>query len=172
VPSLLHVEESVWQILSACPSNPLFLSCRGRANPTHTERPMLTYLSDRARTSSERNGAISHVIPSKHKRCIYNIFNDALSNIYSIEMIDTHHKGYGRSYRGLIWDVTSVSWVRIATGYGLDGRGSISFRGKQFLSSPQRPDRLWGRPSLLFNGHRGLPGGKAAGPWSWPLISI
>jgi hypothetical protein len=37
------------------------------------------------------------------------------------------------------------------------------------------PNRLWGPPSLLANwygGGGGLPGGKAAGSWSWPLTSI
>jgi hypothetical protein len=30
-----------------------------------------------------------------------------------------------------------------------------------------RPDRPWGLPSLLYNGYRVIPGGKAAGAWSW-----
>jgi hypothetical protein len=28
-----------------------------------------------------------------------------------------------------------------------------------------RPDRPWGPPSLLYNGYRVFPGGKAAGAW-------
>jgi hypothetical protein len=40
------------------------------------------------------------------------------------------------------------------------------------FSSPRRPGRLWGPPSLLSNGYGGsFPGGKAAGAWRWPLIS-
>jgi hypothetical protein len=31
-----------------------------------------------------------------------------------------------------------------------------------------RPDRPWGPPSLLYNGCRVFPGGKAAGAWCWP----
>jgi hypothetical protein len=42
--------------------------------------------------------------------------------------------------------------------------------GASIFTSPSRPDRLCGPPSLLSNGYRGpFPGGKAAGAWSWPL---
>jgi hypothetical protein len=40
-------------------------------------------------------------------------------------------------------------------GDGLDGRGSFPNMAK-FFSSPQRPYRLWGPPSLLSSGYRGL----------------
>jgi hypothetical protein len=43
----------------------------------------------------------------------------------------------------------------IGAGYRLDGRGSIPGSGKNFFSSPQRPDRLWGPPSLLSSAYRG-----------------
>jgi hypothetical protein len=36
------------------------------------------------------------------------------------------------------------SSVSIETGYGVDSRGSIAGRSKKFLSTTQRPDRLWG----------------------------
>jgi hypothetical protein len=55
--------------------------------------------------------------------------------------------------------------VGIATGCGLDGRevGVWFPILAGFFSSPRRPDRLCGPPSLLFNGYRGFfPGGKAA----------
>jgi hypothetical protein len=62
--------------------------------------------------------------------------------------------------------VSRDSAVGIATGYGLDDRGD-GVRvpvGSRFLSSPRRPDRLWGQHTLLSNGYRGsFPGGKAAG---------
>jgi hypothetical protein len=38
-----------------------------------------------------------------------------------------------------------------SAGYGLDDRGSW-----EFFSSPPRPGRLWGPPSILSNGFRGL----------------
>jgi hypothetical protein len=50
-----------------------------------------------------------------------------------------------------------VRYGSISTGYGLDGPRSIP-GSVRFLSSPQLPDRLWGPPSLLSNGHRGEGG--------------
>jgi hypothetical protein len=58
------------------------------------------------------------------------------------------------------------SAVGIATGYGLEDRG-VGVQvpvGSRIFSSPRHPDRLWGPPSLLFNGYRGsFLGSKAAG---------
>jgi hypothetical protein len=48
------------------------------------------------------------------------------------------------------------SAVGIATGYGLDDRG-VGVRvpvWSRIFSSPRRPDRLWGLPSLLSTGYR------------------
>jgi hypothetical protein len=53
------------------------------------------------------------------------------------------------------------SAVRIATGYGMDGRG-VGVRvpeGERFFSSLHRPCRLWSPLRLLCNGYRA----KAAG---------
>jgi hypothetical protein len=50
------------------------------------------------------------------------------------------------------------SVVGIATGYGLNGRG-VGVRvpeGSRIFPSPRRLDRLWGPPSLLYYGYRGL----------------
>jgi hypothetical protein len=45
--------------------------------------------------------------------------------------------------------------------------------GARFFSSSQRPDRLWGPSASYPMGTGGsFPADKAAGAWSWPLISI
>jgi hypothetical protein len=56
------------------------------------------------------------------------------------------------------------SSVGVATGYGLEDRGSIPGRGKRFFSTAKRPDPLWGHSasSPMGTGNR-FPGGKAAG---------
>ena len=53
----------------------------------------------------------------------------------------------------------------IATRYGLDGLGRIpvGWVGSEIFRT--RPDRPCGPPSLLYNGYRVIPGGKAAGAW-------
>jgi len=56
------------------------------------------------------------------------------------------------------------SSVGIATRYGLDGPGIESQGGARF-SAPVQTGH-WGPPSLLYNGCRVSPGGKAAGAWS------
>jgi hypothetical protein len=66
------------------------------------------------------------------------------------------------------------SAVGIATGYGLDYWAfGVRFPvGSWIFSSPRRPNRLWGPPSLLSNRYWGLfPRCKAAGVWNWPLTS-
>jgi hypothetical protein len=66
--------------------------------------------------------------------------------------------------------VSPDSSVVIVTGYGLDGLGLITGRGKKFVSIPHCPDRLWGTPSFLLNGYWGvkLPEHEAE---HWPPYS-
>jgi hypothetical protein len=49
------------------------------------------------------------------------------------------------------------SVVGIATVYGLEGPGMESRWVEIFRTYPER---CWGPPSLLYNGHRVFPGGK------------
>jgi hypothetical protein len=45
-----------------------------------------------------------------------------------------------------------LPFIMISIGYGLDGLGSIPGMARCLFSS-QRPDRLYGPPSLLSNGY-------------------
>jgi hypothetical protein len=58
---------------------------------------------------------------------------------------------FTQSWINYIWHDSSVG---IATGYGLEAWGWLQ-RGEDFFS-PQRPELLWGPPSLLYNGYRGI----------------
>ena len=51
----------------------------------------------------------------------------------------------------------------IATRYELDGPGIETRWGARFSAPVQTGS--WGPPSLLYNGYRLFPGGKAAGAW-------
>jgi hypothetical protein len=55
----------------------------------------------------------------------------------------------------LLWSQDSA--VNIATRYGLEGPGIESRCGEIFHTYPER---LWGPPSLLYNGCWVFPGGK------------
>jgi hypothetical protein len=57
------------------------------------------------------------------------------------------------------------SSVGLATRYGLDDLG-IEFRWVRDFPHPPRPALC--PSSLLYNGCRVFPGGKAAGAWLWP----
>ena len=58
------------------------------------------------------------------------------------------------------WVGMAQSVQRLATAWTV--RGSNPGGGEIFRI---RPDRPWGPPSLLYNGYRVFPGGKAAGAW-------
>jgi hypothetical protein len=85
---------------------------------------------------------VSHVCA--HFLCEENIFSRELKLI-EFNLIIIRHKGLD-------------SVVGIATGYGLDDQG-VGVRVKvasRIFSSARRPGRLWGPPTLLSNGYRGL----------------
>jgi hypothetical protein len=46
----------------------------------------------------------------------------------------------------------SIQWLD----YGLNDRALIPRRNEIFFSSPPRPDRDWGPPSLLASGYQGI----------------
>jgi hypothetical protein len=52
------------------------------------------------------------------------------------------------------------SSVGIATGYALNGPGSIPGRNNRFIFPPYHLDQLWDPPSLLSNGYRELFRGR------------
>jgi hypothetical protein len=57
--------------------------------------------------------------------------------------------------------------------YGMDDRGSILGRGREFSSSPPRPDRSGAHPaSHSMDFWVSFSGGKEAGAWNLPLTSI
>jgi hypothetical protein len=86
----------------------------------------------------------------KRRFCFCTMFEDS-ANMFLLIRVN-----YCRGCRG------RDSSVGIATGYGLDGQGSNPGRGEIFRTSPDRPE---GPPSLLYNGYRVFPWGKAAGAW-------
>ena len=65
-------------------------------------------------------------------------------------------------YIGIVWPKEHSPKVRSFP----PGTPCIYYRWGEIFRS--RPDRLWGPPSLLYNGYRVFPGGKAAGAWRWP----
>jgi hypothetical protein len=63
----------------------------------------------------------------------------------------------------VVWELGST--VSIMSNYGLDNRGSIRDRGREFFFSPLHPDQLWGPPSHLYNGYGG---GSFLRDKAWP----
>jgi hypothetical protein len=77
-----------------------------------------------------------------------------MCNLYwSNFILEIKKKQYG-SHAKLFFCFPFDSDVGIAMGYRLDDPGSIP-NSARFFFSPQRPDQLWGPPSLLSNGYRG-----------------
>jgi hypothetical protein len=80
------------------------------------------------------------------------------------------------AYRVLEENLSRDSWVGIALGYGLDDRGyRVRFptRAGDFSLHHRFQNGSGAHLASYPIGTRGsFPGGKAAGAWSWPLISI
>jgi hypothetical protein len=79
------------------------------------------------------------------------------------KIIHKHNSDVPRFEHGThnsVWAGIAQSVQRLATGWTV--RRSNSGGGKIFRT---RPDRPWRPSSLLYNGYRVLPGGKAARAW-------
>lgn len=74
---------------------------------------------------------------------------------------------YATKWRRVGFDVSSLLIFSVyCQGYGLDNAGFDSWQGERlFFFCPERPNRLWGPPSLLLNGCRvSFPVVKWQGP--------
>jgi hypothetical protein len=58
--------------------------------------------------------------------------------------------------------LVAQSVQRLASGWTVRDRKKNPCEGEIFSTPPDRP---WGPPSLLYNGYRIFPGGKAEGVW-------
>ena len=73
----------------------------------------------------------------------------------------------GKGHRILCGAFRPLCSDAILQGINTRNQGSNPGGDKIFRT---RPDRPLGPPSLLYNGYRVFPGGKAAGAWRWPPI--
>jgi len=87
--------------------------------------------------------------------------NNSQAFQWSVYENTIHWTGF-KNYVNLQFTYSRDISVGIATHYGLDGPEIESRWGRDF---PHLPDLPWGPPSLLYNGYRLFPGGKAAGAW-------
>jgi hypothetical protein len=86
------------------------------------------------------------------------------SQVLKCPQITFTYMSHSRQYRGANTIQTYIIYIgrsrnssvvyRWATGWMIGGSSPGS--GWEFFSSPPRPDRLWGPPSLLPNGYQGL----------------
>jgi hypothetical protein len=115
---------------------------------------------------------VNHIKPfnmSEHTKTFQVVISEFLQN-----RRDLAFKVFCFLYEGKVnftirhtWAGIAQSVYRLATGWTV--RGSNPGGGKIFRTLP---DRSWGPPSLLYNGYRVFPGGKAAEAWRWPPTTI
>jgi hypothetical protein len=80
--------------------------------------------------------------------------------LYYCHQVATQMQLTNISYTYIMLYYTCTVGYLLATGW--TARGSNPGGGEIFRT---RPDRPWDPQSLLYNGHRVSPGGKAAGAW-------
>jgi hypothetical protein len=101
--------------------------------PTKQNCMYLYILHENLQSGNESNGNVWKNLKSrkeKHESHSIYLWNGISKLIGIAQSVQRRAKGW-------------TTWVRFLA-------------GARFFSSPQRPDRLWGPPSLLFNGYRGL----------------
>jgi hypothetical protein len=141
-------------------------------NPVHSIIIFLSYLRVSLLSDLFSSGFLIkslHALPFPHMRATRRV-HIILLDIIIIITFDEEYKLWSSPLCNFLQPSTISrsrdSVVDIATGYGLEDRG-VRVRipvGSRIFSSPRRPDRLWGPPSLLSNGYGGpFPRGKAAG---------
>ena len=118
----------------------------------------------------------SHYEPSKHLELFTQRYSFAFQETLPLVALGCRASNIWRWAMCKLYVFSSIgnegqdSSVGIATRIGLEGPGIESRWGARF--SATRPGRPWGLPSLLYNGYRVFPGGKAAGAWRWPSTPI
>jgi hypothetical protein len=97
---------------------------------------------------------IKYVAGCQQLFCFYTIYS-GYRITYEIKILDLNFDPI--SNFNLDFNQIRGSPVDIETGYGLDGLGSIPGRGKGFISTPQRPDRLWDPASYAVGTEGSFP---------------
>jgi hypothetical protein len=140
---------------SFCNVEDLFMPIK--QNPTTICIPVLTH--------DIRNPLLSELRSWRHPLLQINVNKCLYGPLLSTAPL-VRSRIYGVCYLMLGCKIVTVirdSWVGIATGYGLDGRGSITGRAGDFslLHSVQTGSRAHSASHPM-----------ATGAWTWPLTSI
>jgi hypothetical protein len=110
------------------------------------------------RVSRESGAGHKEGEASYFKRLFQNEENQTLCLSYSQHLITLllFHCYKTNNKTANICKETGISQLIYKLGFELDDRDSIRSRGRESFSSPPRTDRLWGPPSLLSHGYRGM----------------
>jgi hypothetical protein len=122
-------------------------------------------------TRTHHNVTLHYITPPVLLRILYTLGGRRHSNYTTLVMwkhkpemdMHAHIKCPLRLYVGPV----AQSVYRLTTGWTV--RGSNPGGGEIFRT---RPDQPCGPPTLLYNGYRVFPGGKAAEAWCWPPTEV